>query len=205
MKITSIGERVRLFSADLSGVFSFSDLWALTGLGSSDRVAKIATSLVREGILMKVRRGLYVTADADPWVLAGRLRECCCISLDSALARAGVIGTVPARSVSAVSTGNSKTVTTPLGRIRFFKIKSDLLFGFQTPISGVAVADTEKAYLDLLYYYVKGARFVVDPMRDVDVWKLDRRKISKYLRQYKNPKFRTFVTRILEEKFRARA
>lgn len=188
-----IVDRIRGFSPELGGVFSFADLWNLSGLGSSDRTAKVVNRLVREGVLFKIRRGIYATKDADLWVLACRLKERACISMDSVLAKDGLIGTAPARSVSVVYPGKPSVLQTPIGRVRFFKIKKDLLFGAVQEDNGVLRADNEKAFLDLLYFHTKGATFVVDPLKDVDLWKLDVEKIRDYLRHYKNPKFRKFV------------
>jgi predicted transcriptional regulator of viral defense system len=192
-------ERIGRFSADLGGVFAFSDLWNLIGLRSSDRTAKVVNRLVRDGALFKVRRGVYVTKDADLWVLACRLKERVCISMDSVLAKNVLVGTVPARSVSVIYPGNTATVQTPAGRVRFFKIKKELMFGTVKGPNGVTMADSEKAYLDLLYYYTKGASFVADPLKDVDLWKLDMKKLRKYLRNYKNPKFRKFVEGVIRD------
>lgn len=191
-------EKLSLFASDMGGVFTFADLWNLIGLKSSDRIAKVVNRLVREGILFKIRRGIYVTKDADLWVLACRLKKNVCISMDSVLARNLLIGTLP-RSVSAVYSGNAETLQTPVGLIRYFKIKKDLIFGATKGPNGTISADSEKAYLDLLYYYTKGARFVADPLKDVDLWKLDMKKIKRYLRSYKNPKFRKFVEGLLSE------
>jgi len=196
---SQLAERIGRFSADLGGVFAFSDLWNLIGLHSSDRTAKVVNRLVRDGVLFKVRRGVYVTKEPDLWVLACRLKQNACISLDSVLAKNGLIGTVPVRSVSAIYPGNTTTVQTPAGRVRFFKIKKDLIFGTVKAPNGVTTADSEKAYLDLLYYYTKGASFVVDPLKDVDLWKLDPRKLRNYLRSYKNPKFRKFVEGVIRD------
>ncbi len=187
-----LSERVSSFANEMGGVFSFADLWNLIGLNSSDRTARVINRLVRDDILFKVRRGIYVTKNPEPWVLACRLKENACISMDSVLSKNGLIGTIP-QSVSVTYPGNTQTIQIPAGRIRYFKIKRDLLFGNTKGPNGTLFADSEKAYLDLLYYYTKGARFVVDPLKDVDLWKLDLKKIRRYLKFYKNPKFRKFV------------
>lgn len=192
-------QKITRFSSDLGGVFTFSDLWNLIGLHSSDRTAKVVNRLVRDGVFSKVRRGIYVTNDSNLWVLACRLKQNAYISLDSILARNGLIGTVSAKSVSAIYPGNSQTIQTAAGRIRYFKIKRGMIFGVLKEPNGVITADNEKAYLDLLYYYVKGARFVVDPLHDVDLWKLDPKKLRRYLRSYKNPKFRKFVEGVIRD------
>ena len=191
-------EKLSLLSTDMGGVFTFGDLWNLIGLDSSARTAKVLRRLVRDGILFKVRRGIYVTKNPDPWVLTCRLKSNICISMDSALARNGLIGTVP-QSVSAIYPGNTQSLQTPAGRIRYFKIKRDLLFGTTKGPNGTTFADSEKAYLDLLYYHTKGARFVIDPLKDVDLWKLNMKKVVRYLRAYKNPKFRKFVEGLIHE------
>jgi predicted transcriptional regulator of viral defense system len=192
-------ERINRFAPDLGGVFSFADLWNLIGLKSSDRTAKVLNRLVREGVLFKIRRGVYVTKEPDLWVLASRLKENSCISMDSVLAKNGLIGTVPAKSVSVAYPGNTQTVQTAFGRLRYFKIKKELIFGTVKSPNGVVTADSEKATIDLLYYYSKGARFVIDPLKDVDLWKLDLKKVQRYLRSYKNQKFRKFVEGLIHE------
>lgn len=186
-------KRIQVSAPGMGGVFTFSDLWNLIGLQSSDRTAKVISRLVREKILFKIRRNLYTTDSPDLWAIASRLKQNAYVSMDSALARKGLIGTVPARRISLVYPGPPETVETPFGRLRFFKIKKDLIFGTQKEKYGIRIADSEKAYLDLLYYYARGARFVIDPLKDVDLQKLNFGKIRKYLRCYKNPKFVAFV------------
>ncbi|HKY62545.1 MAG TPA: hypothetical protein VJR29_03925 [bacterium] len=197
LSIPALANQIKGFSPSLGGVFGFSDLWNLLGHRSSDRVAKVANRLVREGLLFKIRRGVYATRDADTWILASRLKKNVYISMDSVLARNGLIGTMPARSVSAVYPGPPQTLRTPIAQLRYFKIKKDLMFGTVGMANGVRVADNEKAFLDMLYYRSKGARFVADPIKDVDQWKLDEKKIRRYLKAYKNPKFRKFVEGLL--------
>jgi hypothetical protein len=93
----------------------------------------------------------------------------------------------------------SQTLETPFGILRFFSIKKDLVFGTKRLANGVNVADSEKAYLDLLYYYAKGARFVFDPLQEVAIDKFDRKKLNAYLKKYSNPKFVQFVKGTLHE------
>lgn len=197
--IGSLVSKITRFAPSLGGVFTFSDLWNLIGLSSSDRNAKVINRLVREGILFKIRRGIYTTQNPDLWILASRLKKNACISMDSALAKNAVIGSVPLKSVCLIYPGPPQIVNTLFGQIQYFKIKKELIFGMRKMPNGAVVADDEKAYLDLLYYHCHGARFVIDPLTDVDVWKLDRNKIKKYLRLYKNPKFRKFVEGLLRE------
>jgi hypothetical protein len=192
--LTLLLDRVRKLSPTLGGVFSYGDLFNLIGAGSEQRNKRAIKRLVKEGVLFKVQRGFYVTKEHDLWQLGCRLQKKAYVSMDSVLAKNVLIGTIPRRSVSLVYPGiRRKVVETPAGTVRFFSIRKDLIFGTSRLANGVSVADSEKAYLDLLYYYVKGSRFVVDPQKDVDVWKLDRGKLRKYLRRYRNPRFVAFV------------
>jgi len=199
VRFAEILQNIQKLAPGQRGVFTFSDLWNLIGLFSSDRTAKVVSRLVREKVLFKIRRNIYTTDKPDLWLLAVQLKENSYVSLDSVLARNGLIGTLPERSVSLVYPGPPETVKTPFGRLRFFKIKKDLLFGIEPNTAAVPVADNEKAYLDLLYYYNKGARFVIDPLQEVDIGKLNLKKLRNYLRRYRNPKFVAFVEGMIHE------
>ena len=191
-------ERVQKLGATMGGVFSYSDLFNLMGASSELKNKRLIKRLVTEGFLFKIQRGFYTTKDPDLWVLTCRIKKNVCISMDSVLAKNGLTGTIP-QSISAIYPGpRKKILNTPLGPIRFFSIKKDLIFGVNTLPQGVRAANSEKAYLDILYYYLKGARFVVDPLRDIDLWKLDRIKIGRYLKHYRNPKFRRFVKGLVD-------
>jgi len=192
-------EKIQSFGRQMGGVFTFSDLWNLTGAKTSVRTSEIIRRFLREGLLTKIQQNFYTTSNPDLWVLGCRLRPTAYVSMDSVLSRNALIGTVPEYSVSLVYPGNPKTVKTPFGTLRFFKCKKDLFFGIQTEKNGVKVADNEKAFLDILYYYMKGNRFVIDPKVDISVWKLNQKKVKNYLTKYKNLKFRKFVEGVMRE------
>lgn len=196
---TQITSQIQSLAPQMGGVFTFSDLWNLIGLNSADRTAKVISRLIRDKIMIKVRRGLYATKSPDLWILASRFKEQAIISMDSVLARNGLIGATPNFSVSLIYPGPNQTIETPFGRLRFFKIKKQLLFGGVTIKGGVTVSDSEKAFIDLLYYHVKGGRFIADPKNDIDLWKLDKEKIKTYLKKYQNPKFIKFVMGLINE------
>lgn len=187
-------DRIQKLGPTLGGVFSYGDLFNLIGAGSDQRNKRAIKRLVQAGVIFKVQRGFYVTREPDLWQLGCRLKKNAYVSMDSVLAKNLLIGTIPQRSVSLVYPGiRRKVVETPVGTVKLFSIKKDLIFGTSRLANGVSVADSEKAYLDLLYYYAKGARFVVDPLKEVNIRKLDRAKLRKYLRKYRNPRFVAFV------------
>lgn len=187
------------FSKELGGIFSYADLSNIVGGGSNVANSRAIKRLVDENVLDKVQRGIYVTKTFDLWSLACRIDRNCYISLDSVLAKEGLIGTVP-KSVSAVRIApRRKRIRTPLGDIVYYSLKNDLFLGFEKDENGIFVAVPEKAYLDMLYFYTKGARFVIDPLQEVNISKLDKNKITNYLKMYKNPKFVKFVKGLIYE------
>ena len=187
-------ERINRLGPLSGGIFSYADLFSLIGASSPLQNKRVIKRLIKEKIIFKIKRGFYTTKNPDLWILACRMKKEAVISMDSVLAKNGLIGTIPEQSVSAVIPGGRREIIeTPFGSIRYFSIKKELLFGFLPFPQGIRAADNEKAYLDLLYFYTKGARFVIDPLQEVNLRKLDRQKIKLYLKRYKNPKFVRFV------------
>ena len=113
----------------MGGVFSTADLFNLGG-GSSYLINKrMVKRLVTAGILARCQKGVYVTEEFDLWVLASRLVKNGYISMDSVLARNGLIGTLPTLHVSVVVSGKSrKPICVQNKQIDFYSIADDLFF-----------------------------------------------------------------------------
>ena len=174
-------EKIARFAPSSGGVFSYPELFHLTSATTPLQGNRVIKRLLKEGVIYKICRGFYVTKNPDLWMLASRIKKKVYISTDSVLAKNGLIGTVPERTVTAVYTGQKrKILKTPFGTIRFLSIQRQLMFGTTRTQQGILVANSEKAYLDLLYYYTKGVRFVIDPLQEVNLQKLDRKKIKFY-------------------------
>jgi hypothetical protein len=62
---------------------------------------------------------------------------------------------------------------------------------------GFYIADAEKAFLDTLFFYQSGYDFSFNVYSDIDVSRLNPKKIERYLRLYPNPKFKVFVRSVL--------
>ncbi len=201
LTLTPFIEKIQRLSPSLGGVFSYADLFNLISSKVPLKNARTIQRLLREEIIFKVCRGFYITKNPDLWTLACRLRKEAYISMDSVLAKNGLVGTLPEKSVSTISpSGLKQTLKTPFGIIRFFSIQRALLgYGISLEKNGIRVADNERAYLDLLYYYLKGARFVFDPLREVNIKKFDLKKMNRYLKNYKNKKFVRFVKGLIDE------
>ena len=71
-----------------------------------------------------------------------------------------------------------------------------LYFGF-TVKNGIKIADNEKAFIDVIYYQMKGSKFVFNPTSDVDLERIDKKKIMTYLKSYKNKRFVSYLKGII--------
>ncbi len=199
--IIDISNKINQIAQSMGGVLSYADLSNIIASGSSVQNSRIIARLVKGGVLTKVQRGYYIAQEFDLWLLASRLEPNSYISMDTLLAKETIITTIPQRVVSAVCLNKRKRrIQTPKGDIVYHSLNDDLFFGTVVLKNGVKVATPEKAYLDLLYYYQKGTRYAIDPLSEVNLSKLNKTLLLKYLKKYKNPKFISFVKGLLNEK-----
>ena len=135
-----------------------------TGFGAAgENLAQLRMQLsrwVKDGRLIKLRRGLYVLTEPyrkvspEPFYVANTLKSASYVSLQSALAYYGLIPEyVPV--VTSVTTKRPQSYNTELGRYEFKHIKKTLFYGYKQleVVSGqnVFIALPEKALLDLVY------------------------------------------------------
>ncbi len=171
------------WARELDGVFTLADLRVVIGDRSEAALYKRVASLVRDGILVKVKSGLYAMPDADLRVISCRIEPDAYLSTGTVLAQASIIGSIPAKRVQAVKIGRPRIYQCALGTIEHLSISAHLYFGFDV-INGMRCATPEKAFLDVCYYAYRGRRFSFDPATDVNVADLDRQRIDHYLSFY---------------------
>jgi len=115
------------------------------------------TSLLRSGEIIRVKKGLYIAGQAgakaqvDPLVLAGLIYGPSYVSLETALARHGLI---PERveEIASMSVKRARSFETPLGRYRYRQIPerafAEGITLEQGPGGGYLLATPEKALCD---------------------------------------------------------
>jgi predicted transcriptional regulator of viral defense system len=144
-------------------VFTTRELAALSGTSFSATTQQLA-GLARQGLLVKVRRGLWADPADDrlsvfaavPFLVPGRRIY---VSFLSALHLYGIIEQIP-QVVTLASTGHSKIVRTALGVYRIHRIAPAFFAGFDWSRPGRAylIASPEKALVDSLYLSAHKAR-----------------------------------------------
>jgi len=188
---------VQKYAAAMSGVFSSGDLRRLFGEDTPVVLHRRICALVEGEVLTRFCRGVYVTPGFVPDVLAARVIEESYLSLGTVLARELMIGSVPAATVYAVKVGRCRRFVGPGLTLEYAGISKDLFFGYR-PVAGVRYATPEKTLLDTLYFHLRGRAYSFNIYQDIDVSRLDRRTVDRWLGRYGNPKFVSFVKGYLD-------
>ena len=179
---------------ELDGVFTIADLKVVLNEKAESTLYRVLGELTREGVLIKIKRGMYATPKASLTTVSCRIAPESYISTGTVLARTATIGSIPARRVQAVKIGRPRLYRTELGVIEHLSISPRLYFGFSS-LEGQLVASAEKAFLDVCYYTFKGKSFSFDPGSDVNLGDLDFDVIAQYLELY-DDRFVSFFNRI---------
>ncbi|MBN2188931.1 MAG: hypothetical protein JW699_05720 [Chitinispirillaceae bacterium] len=180
------------WSTQMGGVYSTSDLANLFNESNPVALNRRIGRLEENGVLKRFIRGCYTTVDFDAEVLSARLCRHSYLSLGTVLAKELIIGSVPARTLYAVTTGRSRLYRSNDFSLQYLGVAPHLFFGFQNR-SGVNFATPEKAFIDTLYFYQKGRKLSFNIFTDITVERLDQERIAGYLKRYNNPRFIAFV------------
>lgn len=178
------------------GVFSKGDLQNALGERHPAAFVRRVGSLIEHGVLHRFCRGWYVTQGFDLATLSQRLAPESYISFTTVLSRHLIVGPSPARTIVGVKTGRPRRYTDGEYVIEHVSVAARLWFGFSAT-DGVRYADPEKAFLDTLYFHLRGRTFPFDVYSDVAHTKLDRQRVRTYLSRYRNPRFVSFVRGVL--------
>lgn len=193
----SDAQRLEEVQATQRGVFCKADLQVLLGERHPAAFTRRVQALVRVGVLRRFVRGVYVAREFDLPTLSQRLAADSYVSFGTALARHLVIGTWPDRQLIAAKTGRAHVYHGLDVEVVHVHIAQHLDFGHEVE-HGVRWADAEKAALDSLYFHQRGRHYPFDVFSDLDLARLDKQRLLQYLARFKNPKFVTFASSVLE-------
>lgn len=189
-------ERVVRLAPAQRGVFSKADLQVLLGERHPAAFTRRVARLVTRGVLQRFVRGIYVHGDFDLATVSQRLAHDSYVSFGTVLARHLLVGPNPKNQLIAAKPGRAHTYRGLDREIVHVQIASHLDFG-HTIENGVQWADAEKAALDTLYFHQRGRRYAFDVFSDIDVARLERARLERYLPRFRNPKFVTFARGVL--------
>ena len=153
--------------------------------------------LIDNKIIKRFINGFYTTENFQPELLCQKIYPQSYISLSSILSKKLIIGSIPKKAIYAVKLGRKKELDNGELKLRYFSISKELFFGWKVK-NGIKYASNEKAFVDLLYYYQRGLKLSFNIYSDVNSSLLQPSKIRQILKKYKNKKFCTFVSKVLE-------
>ncbi|MDA3799416.1 MAG: hypothetical protein PF692_10080 [Kiritimatiellae bacterium] len=193
-----ISLKIQEFAPQLNGVFSLSDLKNIIFAKNKAALYRALTQITEAGMLKQFCRGFYVTDNFDIKVLSQRICPNSYISFGTVLSESLLIGSIPKYRVMAVKLGKSRIYSNKEYTVNQLGISKSLFKGFNN-LNGVNIATAEKAFIDTLYFYKKGFKFSFDIYTDIDIDALDKTVLNKYLEDYKDARFVSFVKGVVNE------
>lgn len=188
-----------------SGIYSTADLAVMLERPHPSRLTEAIRLLVREGVLLRLRRGLYADRlnGYRPEMAGQRWLAPSYLSTESALGRHGLCQT----GVTALTyvtrrliAGRGQALRTVEGhQFMYRRLAPHLYFGYEAAADAVLVAQPEKAVLDFLYFLHKGQRSAMAPS-DIDFTRLAKSRYRYYLKAYRQAGFESFALDLLLER-----
>ena len=198
----SIIERLRTISQSNGGVFSTPDLAVLLERAEPSRVTEAIRVLLRDGVLLKARRGLYVDRlnGYRPDIVGQRWLAPSYLSAETALDRHGLCSTgIAAYTYVTTRLIPHKNLARRAfdGHLFVYRHLAKHLFFAYTSEDGVLLAEPEKAVLDFLYFTFKKQRSAIAP-EDIDFSRLNLTVYRRYLRAYHQRGFQAYALRFAD-------
>lgn len=140
-----------LYQSD-STVFTIGEIALLLGETDRERLKSRINYFVKRGKLKNVRKGIYTKLNYDHLELANKIYTPSYISLETVLAKEGVIFQIyePIFVVSYLT----RKIDVDGYKIQYRRIKEDILINKKgVEIEKYAIASKERAVLDVLYLY----------------------------------------------------
>ncbi len=198
LSISTLSERLEALNAGSGGVYSTSDLSVVLDRPRPSRLTEAIGALLAGGVLLRLRRGLYVDRlrGYRPEIAGLRWVAPSYLSTETALDRHRLCETgilaftfVTTRLIARCG----QAVRRLEGREFVFRhIAPHLFFGFQAADGGLLMADPEKSALDFLYFHYKKHRSVV-AVADIDFSRLDAARYRRYLQAYRQAGFSDYA------------
>lgn len=157
------------------------DISIILGLEKSSSLV-IATRMVKKGILIRLKRNLYLLngADVSDLEIANRLITPSYISFESALNYWGLTTQIPETITSAAR--RSRSIVISGKEFQFSRLPAQLFnFGIVKE-KNCFLARREKAFLDTVYYADLGRKSAT--FDEFDLGKMDKKVFNSYLKRY---------------------
>jgi len=158
--------------------WSVTDLQKILGYRSRQTLLVVLHRLVGQGILTRMRRGVYrvATHSAETALPANLLYTPSYLSFESALSHYGILSQIP-YSVTFATTRRTKKMNLDGIAVEYRQLRKDLFFGHGIK-KGLDIAEPEKALLDAVYLMKRGKLSLA--LEELDLSGLSHGKLKSY-------------------------
>lgn len=181
-------------------VFRTADAAALLSM-SVIASAKILSRLAKQGLLVKVCRGLWTWPEVDPNLLPEYISapSPSYLSFQTALLSHGLISQIP-RVIYAATLGRARRVQTPLATFSLHHVPPELFGGFESHgVHGVKMATAEKALFDFVYLMPTRSRLFAKLPELALPKEFDARKLKPWISKIPSLQRRQLVKKAIAE------
>jgi predicted transcriptional regulator of viral defense system len=171
--------------------YTIADLEKITGLPRDSLYVALKRWETGE-IIERISQGIYIPMGGNVSLenVAAQLYIPNYLSFESALARYGILNLIP-YALTFATTRKTKKYTLQKQEIEFRQIFPELFSGFEMK-NGIYIASPEKAFLDQVYFIVRGKA-------TLDFDELDIKKLSIKSLKELSRKFPAYVRRYIEK------
>ena len=189
-----IADNIKKIQKSRLKLFEVQDIKKLLEIKKDNTAYKVISSLIKNEVIIKVRKGLYYTAVKPPadFEIANKIYSPSYVSLESALNIYGILRQFP-YSVTSVTFKKPRRFTSSGKVYEYARVDRSLYFGF-TKKDVFLIAYPEKALIDAIYLTAKGFRkFNFD---ELDYSKIDKKKFQRWCAKIKHRPFMNLLKRI---------
>ncbi len=163
------------------------DLSAILEIPQGRTLENILKKLIESNVLTQIEKGKYFTTNNPPldFEMANFIYTPSYISLETALNYFGVLSQFP-HEVTSITTKRTKQKDINSKFFSYSRIKKEVFTGYQM-IDGILIASPSKAFFDYLYFVSKALR-TENYISEMDLSKIDKAEVKKYLDLLENDK-----------------
>jgi predicted transcriptional regulator of viral defense system len=171
--------------------YTIADLEKITSLSRNSLYVALRRWKVG-GIIERVAQGIYIPMGSNIPLenVAAQLYLPNYLSFESALARFGILNLIP-YTLTFATTRKTRKYTFRKQEVEFRQISSELFFGYEMK-NGMNIALPEKAFLDEIYFVVRGKA-------TLDFDELDLKKLSRKALKDNSKRFPTYVQNFIKD------
>lgn len=195
MKTYSATDIIKVLTEKQVSLFTLADFGRLFEVNNQQTLYKRIQALEKQGIVQKLIKGKYRFAlgPTDDFTLANFLYSPSYISLESALSFYGII-TGFTYQITSIAIKGTRSFFVGNKDFHFSQITNPLFWGYEKKDSFL-IADREKAFLDYVYFSVKGLRNL--DWEEIDIAEIDKQKLAVYLTRFENERMNDCLKEII--------